>query len=316
MLNSKIIDIKTKKYFKFLKNTKSLEKTLVNRIQINENNYLLPLSKLYLENDELIEKLTFYRNKYKKYYPTQFKATIISTKKWIEKLLETNNRIMFLLINKKSSICGIIGLLKHDSSKNSLEIDNVIKFKNCYEKNIFSKILQVLIRFSKNQLFIDDVQLKVMNTNIRAIKFYKKNGFHFLLKIPLIKKKFKNKTIFMESYPRKISENIKNTFFYLMKHQEIKIKKQNSLILTGGPSISHYEVFNVEDAVRNGWNKNHSYYLKKLESKFSSYLGSKYSIATSSCTGAIHIGLMALGVKKGDEVIVPDFSWVATARAV
>ena len=316
MLSSTIIDHKVKKYFKFLKNTKSLEKTLVNRIKINENNYLIPLSKIYLENNELIKKLTFYRNKFKKYYPTQFQATEISTKKWIKKLLSTNNRIMFLLVNKENSICGVMGLLKHDSSENSLEIDNVIKFKNCYEKNIFSKVLQVLLSFSKEVLFIENIQLKVMSNNLRAIKYYKKNGFKIVSKIPLIKKKLKNKIVFLESTPLKISDRIKNTFFYLMKHYEIKIKKKKKLILTGGPSISHYETSNVEDAIRNGWNKNHSHYIKTLEEQFSSFLNSKHSIATSSCTGAIHIGLLALGIKKGDEVIVPDFSWVATARAV
>ncbi len=189
MLSSTIIDHKVKKYFKFLKNTKSLEKTLVNRIKINENNYLIPLSKLYLENNELIKKLTFYRNKFKKYYPTQFQATEISTKKWIKKLLSTNNRIMFLLVNKENLICGVMGLLKHNSSENSLEIDNVIKFKNCYEKNIFSKVLQALLSFSKEVLFIENIQLKVMSNNLRAIKYYKKNGFKIVSKIPLIKKK-------------------------------------------------------------------------------------------------------------------------------
>ena len=139
MNNTKIIDYKIKKYFRFLKSTKSLEKTLVNRIIINENFYLLPLSKLFLENHELIKKLTFYRNKYKKYYPTQFKATLYYTKNWIKKLMSTNNRIMFLLINKENSICGIMGLLKHQNSINSLEIDNVIKFENCKDKSIFQK---------------------------------------------------------------------------------------------------------------------------------------------------------------------------------
>ena len=63
MQSTKIIDNKIKKYFKFLKNTKSLEKTLVNRIEVNNNYFLIPLSKVYIENNELIEILTFYRNK-------------------------------------------------------------------------------------------------------------------------------------------------------------------------------------------------------------------------------------------------------------
>ena len=316
MQSTKIIDNKIKKYFKFLKNTKSLEKTLVNRIEVNNNYFLIPLSKVYIENNELIEILTFYRNKYKKIYPTQFEATNSSTKKWLKKLFSNNKRIMFLLINKENSICGIIGLLKYNSLENNLEVDNVVKFDNCKEKNIFSKVLQKLIKFSKEILFVENFQLKVMNNNFRAIKFYKKNGFKSICKIPLIEKKLKNKTVFIENSSKKISDYVINNFFYLMKHYEFQIKKKKNLILTGGPSISHYEISNVDDAIRNGWNNKHSFFIKKLEHDFSSYLNSKYSIATSSCTGAIHIALLALGVKKGDEVIVPDFSWVATARAV
>ena len=101
-----------------------------------------------------------------------------------------------------------------------------------------------------------------------------------------------------------------------MIYKEKKIKTSKDLILTGGPSISNYEIYNVNKAIMHGWDNNHSSYIKKLENNFSTYLNVQYSIATSSCTGAIHIALLALGVKKGDEVIVPDFSWVATARAV
>ena len=42
----------------------------------------------------------------------------------------------------------------------------------------------------------------------------------------------------------------------------------------------------------------------------------KYALPTSSCTGALHLILLGLGVKKGDEVIVPDMTWVATASVV
>lgn len=90
----------------------------------------------------------------------------------------------------------------------------------------------------------------------------------------------------------------------------------SSLILTAGPSIGTREkVYNM-DAVSNGWNSQWSKYLNEFESKFAEYVGVKYAIATSSCTGALHISLLALGIKEGDEVIVPDITWVSTANAV
>ncbi len=54
---------------------------------------------------------------------------------------------------------------------------------------------------------------------------------------------------------------------------------------------------------------------EKFEKEFAEYIGTKYAIATSSGTTALHLGLLSLGVKKGDEVIVPAFSFVATANS-
>ena len=88
------------------------------------------------------------------------------------------------------------------------------------------------------------------------------------------------------------------------------------MILTAGPSITKLEKKYVLDAVSNGWNNNWNDYLFKLEESFKKYFKVKYAIPTSSCTGAMHLILEALGIKKGDEVIVPDTTWVATASVV
>jgi dTDP-4-amino-4,6-dideoxygalactose transaminase len=90
----------------------------------------------------------------------------------------------------------------------------------------------------------------------------------------------------------------------------------NSLILTAGPSISTIESYYAYDAASNGWNSNWSKYLTEFENEFAKYVGAKYALATSSCTGALQISLMALDIGPGDEVIVPDETWVATANAV
>ena len=88
------------------------------------------------------------------------------------------------------------------------------------------------------------------------------------------------------------------------------------MILTAGPSITKLEKKYVADAVANGWNSNWNNYLLKLEKEFKIFFKSKYAIPTSSCTGGMHLILKALGVKRGDEVIVPDITWVATASVV
>jgi perosamine synthetase len=82
------------------------------------------------------------------------------------------------------------------------------------------------------------------------------------------------------------------------------------------PSITDLEISYVNDAIRNGWGEKCYDYIRKFESSFSEYFGSKHSLATSSCTGAIHLALMALGVKAKDEVIVPEITWIASVEPV
>jgi perosamine synthetase len=82
------------------------------------------------------------------------------------------------------------------------------------------------------------------------------------------------------------------------------------------PSITQLEIDYVNDAVTNGWGDQRNSYLDKFEREFSSHIGSKFAIATSSCTGALHMGLSALGIGVGDEVILADSNWVATVAPI
>ena len=56
--------------------------------------------------------------------------------------------------------------------------------------------------------------------------------------------------------------------------------------------------------------------LRKFERKFAKYTGSKYAVGVSNGTAALHLALKALGLKKGDEVIIPNITFVATANSV
>jgi perosamine synthetase len=82
------------------------------------------------------------------------------------------------------------------------------------------------------------------------------------------------------------------------------------------PSITELEVAYATDAARNGWGERCYEYIHKFEALFRAYVGTKYAIATSSCTGALHMGLAALGVGPGDEVILADINWIASAAPI
>lgn len=82
------------------------------------------------------------------------------------------------------------------------------------------------------------------------------------------------------------------------------------------PSITEKEIEYVTDAARNGWGERCYKYINRFEELFKQHLGVKYAIATSSCTGALHMGLAALGVGPGDEVILADTNWIASAAPI
>ncbi|NUM33985.1 MAG: DegT/DnrJ/EryC1/StrS family aminotransferase [Candidatus Brocadiae bacterium] len=82
------------------------------------------------------------------------------------------------------------------------------------------------------------------------------------------------------------------------------------------PSITQLEVQYATDAATNGWGEKCYDYINKFEALFAQHLGTKYAIATSSCTGAIHLGLVALGIKPDDEIIIADTNWIATVAPI
>lgn len=87
------------------------------------------------------------------------------------------------------------------------------------------------------------------------------------------------------------------------------------MILTAGPSITKLEIDYVNDAVENGWNNNWNSYLLRLEEAFKDKFNAKHALLTSSCTGGMHMAARAMGIGQGDEVLVPELTWVATASA-
>jgi dTDP-4-amino-4,6-dideoxygalactose transaminase len=71
----------------------------------------------------------------------------------------------------------------------------------------------------------------------------------------------------------------------------------------------------VQQPLESGWVVQGPF-VRQFEEKFSAFTKAPFSIATSSCTAALHIAVTALGLKPGDEVIVPAFTWVSTPNVV
>src|SRR6266852_4213606 len=81
------------------------------------------------------------------------------------------------------------------------------------------------------------------------------------------------------------------------------------------PLFGDDELQAVQKPLASGWVVQGPY-VKEFEDAFNQFTGSRFSVAASSCTTALHLAVAALGLKPGDEVIVPAFTWVATANVV
>jgi perosamine synthetase len=89
-----------------------------------------------------------------------------------------------------------------------------------------------------------------------------------------------------------------------------------SRILYTKPSITELEVRYAADAAANGWGECCYDYINRFEELFKNHLNSSFAIATSSCTGALHLGMAALGIGPGDEVILADTNWIASVAPI
>ncbi|MFA6635521.1 MAG: DegT/DnrJ/EryC1/StrS family aminotransferase [Candidatus Omnitrophota bacterium] len=82
------------------------------------------------------------------------------------------------------------------------------------------------------------------------------------------------------------------------------------------PLLGKKELKYVTDCIKTGWISSKGEYINKFENKFAEVCGVKYGISTTNGTTALHLALASLGIGKGDEVIMPTFTMIATAYAV
>ena len=82
------------------------------------------------------------------------------------------------------------------------------------------------------------------------------------------------------------------------------------------PYISQRDINSVNKVLKNGWISSDGPEVRKFESEFSKFIDRKYSVAVSSGTAALEIAIKALGIKKNDEVLIPNFTIISNALAV
>jgi len=285
--------LESQRLFNFLKRAKSPETLGARVVPFGETvvgewqGYrLIPLTETDSLNPEVIADL--YRFRKAGDFPGDEKLSEVGTRQWLKKyLLEIEERVLFFVVSPDGRRLGHVGLwLRNDSE---LELDNIIKSPTSQVKGVMSEAVRALGRWAREFIGTQTLVLRVTPSNLHAIAFYEKLGFQ---------------VVEVDSDWQKMSVELDPWF---PEYREI---------LTAGPSIGPLEAGLVGEAVRTGWNNHHSDFLSHFAKTFGDYEEAEFVIPTESCTSALHLALWALGIGPGDEVIVPDITWVATATAV
>jgi perosamine synthetase len=302
--------------FSFLKEAVSLEQSFARSLALPESGGMLqPVGRQFLEDDELIRQLGAWRSACRNAYPTRFPVTEAGTRRWLEKgVFDVPDRLLFLVLDRHGHRLGHLGFAHCLGEEATMEVDNVVRGVPGRAPGIMAEAMCVLLHWARTTLWPEGFALRVLADNVRARAFYARLGWTERARQPL-RLVVEGETESLVVIPAGDTAAPDNAWI-TMRPGPLAPAAGSRTILTAGPSVSAREAAYSLDAAKYGWNDRWSDYLKKFEAAFAGYVGTRHALATSSCTGALHLALAALGIGPGDEVIVPDLTWVATGNAV
>lgn len=147
------------------------------------------------------------------------------------------------------------------------------------------------------------------------------NGHNLEAKIECIEKP-KPKTASIEMEPEEISKLFSERIRIIPvldsenKIADVAFYDQRLRLPVAEPFLSERELELVKDCIASNWISSAGMYVDRFEELFAGFCGSRFAVSTSSGTTALHLALLALDIKRGDEVIIPSLTFIATANAV
>ena len=198
---------------------------------------------------------------------------------------------------------GNIRLSEWNKVHKRLDSTGMLIFKEYSGKGFGYKSLKLLIEYVFKNFDIIRIGSWIYEYNKSSLKIFKKVGFNIEG---------------FEKYYQISNGGPLHRYtlaIYNDNNYEYSSHKNNN-IPSAGPSITDADVQMVNEAVRIGWHENRNTHYDQFIGRFKDYIGMKYCLPTSHCTSAIHLAMLALGIKENDEVIVPDVTWVASVAPI
>jgi perosamine synthetase len=274
--------------FAFMKSAATIEELTARSIPLAEGaGMLVPVCELHAADARLHARLGQWRRDNAFAYPGHAPVGDDWARTWLRtQVRDRAGRILFLVLDRFGHTVGHVGLAAGEGL--ALEVTDVVRGEKTVQPGLMSAAVAGLAAWAEDCFRPDRLGLRVRE-NLHAIRFFERAGFRPAGPAG-------DGLLAMEWAPERADVD--------------------APILTAGPSISPREVAYTTDAARHGWNARWNGYLSRFEREFAEYVGAEYAIATSSCTGALHMAMLAIGLGPGDEAIVPEQTWVATAKAV
>ena len=287
--------------FAFLKKNTSPSELLVKHLPIGRDmGYLLPVTQIQLMDSKALESLWAEADAFS---GLNSFGRSCALKEILNTCVNQSEYLGFVVYDQLNRLAALIGPISIEHSVNRLRIHGLFVGDAQANKTLVLTSLTTISDWARTTIGTEETILSCNNDAISSA----------LLKDQKTLLKYNGNGALQET-ERLESLNASRA---TSSHYSVSAESSpDSVILTAGPSISEREAAYAWDAARNGWNNQWAHYLDKLQNKFADYIGARFCLATSSCTGALHIALTALDIGPGDEVIVPDVTWVATANVV
>lgn len=145
-----------------------------------------PITRIDIQSNEIIEKMTNWRNQYKTFFLTQFNATPERTKKWLEKEVLSNPTQLLFLIYCGDILMGQYGF--KELSGDSAFLDNLLRGERGGHPLLMRYAVLTLVEWLFDVMRVNEVYGYVFANNALGLKLNKDVGFSFTEKIPLLKK--------------------------------------------------------------------------------------------------------------------------------